>query len=97
MPAHGVAAERRCGDMGSRAPDYHDVRARDTSCRRARRTVLRWAKSLGSGGTVFDQVQVGAFTCDGRRSKRRIDGKKTFSIRCVDGTRRVRWWIRPFH
>ena len=90
-----AAAERRCGDMGSSAPDYYDVRARNVKCRRARRLVKDWIDEFS--GSVFDRVEVGDFTCKGRNSKRRIDGVKTFHIRCADGGRVVRWWIRPFH
>ena len=94
-PATIAAAERRCGDMGSSAPDYYDVRARNVKCRRARRVVKDWIDSLS--GSVFDKVEIGDFTCKGRRSKRRIEGVETFRIRCADGDRVVRWWIRPFH
>jgi hypothetical protein len=89
------ADERRCGDMGASAPDYYDVRARNVKCPRARRTVRRWIRARS--GSVFDTVDAGNFTCKGRRSSRRIDGAKTFRIRCADGGRVVRWWIRPSH
>jgi hypothetical protein len=88
------AAERRCGDMGARAPDYHDVRAREVTCRRAKKVVLKWAHTFTD--SVFERVEVGDFVCHGRRSKRRIGGVRTFYIRCVDESRVVRWWIRPF-
>ena len=83
-----AADERRCGDMGASAPDYYDVRARNVKCLRARRTVRRWIRAMS--GSVFDTVEVGNLTCKGRRSSRRIDGVKTFRIRCADGGRVVR-------
>jgi len=93
--AMATGGERRCGNMGSKAPDYYDVRARNLSCRRARRVVLKWIDAFAE--SVFNKVRVGDFVCDGRRSRRRIRGVRTFRIRCVDDPRAVRWWIRPYH
>src|SRR5262249_30679926 len=86
------AGQRHCGDMGASAPDYHDVRARKVKCQRARRTVRRWINA--GWNSVLDTVEVGDLTCKGHRSSRRIDGVKTFRIRCAGGARVVRWWIR---
>jgi hypothetical protein len=94
-PATSATAERRCRDMGASAPDYYDLRARNVKCRRARRVVKDWIESFSR--SMFDRVEVGDCFCKGRRSKRRIDGVMTFHVRCADGGRVVRWWIRPFH
>jgi len=56
---------------------------------------MQWIDAMS--GSVFETLEVGDFVCDGRRSNRRIGGIRTFYIRCADGPRVVRWWIRPYH
>jgi hypothetical protein len=97
IPSVAVAAEKRCGSIGSGAPDYRDVRAVSTSCASARSLARAYADALGRCGNVLNRCRVKGFTCRGHGSDRRIEGKDTFRVNCRRDEAKVRWWITVFH
>ena len=97
VPGIAVAAEKRCGSIGSAAPDYRDVRAESTSCSTARGLARAYADALGRCGNVLNRCRSKRFMCRGHRSDRRIDGRGTFRVNCRRNEAKVRWWITVFH
>jgi hypothetical protein len=96
-PDVATAAEKRCGTLGSTAPDYRDIRAVSTSCASARSLARAYADALGRCGNVLNRCRVNGFTCRGHRSDRRINGTESFRINCRRNAAKVRWWITVFH
>jgi hypothetical protein len=97
VPSVAAAAEKRCGSLGSAAPDYRDIRAESTSCVTARRLVRAFVRARSRCGNVLDRCRVFHFTCGGRLSDRLIAESPTYRVNCRRREARVRWWITVFH
>jgi hypothetical protein len=86
--ARGADAVRSCGSIPAEVA-ITDLRARNATCRTARRTARGWLRRVFDGRCVRFYCEVGAYVCRARRP-----ALVSYRVRCrALGARRVGWLL----